>query len=95
MGISLHKLIDRLPAAAIEGVPDVFNPAKTPTLTRWATVPPSINPAQQQKQKMVGRVRIADMVIVVVVVVVLTLTRIIKSVVTGQAPVTLEWRNTP
>ena len=27
--------------------------------------------------------------------VVLTLTRIIKSVVTGQAPVTLEWRNTP
>ena len=33
-------------------------------------------------------------VVVVVVVVVLTLTRIIKSVVTGQAPVTLEWRNT-
>ena len=33
-------------------------------------------------------------VIVVVVVVVLTLTRIIKSVVTGQAPVTLELRNT-
>ena len=32
---------------------------------------------------------------VVVVVVVLTLTRIIKSVVTGQAPVTLELRNTP
>ena len=31
----------------------------------------------------------------VVVVVVLTLTRIIKSVVTGQAPVTLELRNTP
>ena len=30
-----------------------------------------------------------------VVVVVLTLTRIIKSVVTGQAPVTLELRNTP
>ena len=29
------------------------------------------------------------------VVCVLTLTRIIKSVVTGQAPVTLEWRNTP
>ena len=29
------------------------------------------------------------------VVVVLTLTRIIKSVVTGRAPVTLEWRNTP
>ena len=29
------------------------------------------------------------------VVVVLTLTRIIKSVVTGQAPVTLERRNTP
>ena len=28
-------------------------------------------------------------------VVVLTFTRIIKSVVTGQAPVTLEWRNTP
>ena len=32
---------------------------------------------------------------VVAVVVVLTLTRIIKSVVTGQAPVTLELRNTP
>ena len=32
---------------------------------------------------------------VVVVVVVLTLTRIIKSMVTGQAPVTLELRNTP
>ena len=32
---------------------------------------------------------------VVFVVVVLTLTRIIKSVVTGQAPVTLELRNTP
>ena len=32
---------------------------------------------------------------VVVVVVVLTLTRIIKSVVTGQAPVTLKLRNTP
>ena len=35
------------------------------------------------------------LVVVVVVVVVLTLTRIIKSVVTGQAPVTLEWRRTP
>ena len=34
-------------------------------------------------------------VVVIVVVVVLTLTRIIKSVVTGQAPVTLELRNTP
>ena len=34
-------------------------------------------------------------VVVVVVVVVLTLTRIIKSVVTGQAPVTLELSNTP
>ena len=32
---------------------------------------------------------------VVVVYVVLTLTRIIKSVVTGQAPITLELRNTP
>ena len=32
--------------------------------------------------------------LLVVVVVVLTLTRIIKSVVTGQAPVTLEMRNT-
>ena len=32
---------------------------------------------------------------VVVVVVVLTLTRIFKSVVTGQAPVTPELRNTP
>ena len=28
-------------------------------------------------------------------VVVFTLTRIIKSVVTGQAPITLEWTNTP
>ena len=34
-------------------------------------------------------------VVVVVVVVVLRLTRIIKSVVPGQAPVTLEMRNTP
>ena len=34
-------------------------------------------------------------VVVVVVVVVLTLTRIIKSVVTGQAPVTLKLRNAP
>ena len=34
-------------------------------------------------------------VVVVVVVVVLTLTRRIKSVVTGQAPVTLELRNIP
>ena len=33
-------------------------------------------------------------VVVVVVVVVLTSTRVIKSVVTGQAPVTLELRNT-
>ena len=32
---------------------------------------------------------------VAVVVVVLTLTRITKSVVTGQAPATLEWKNTP
>ena len=32
--------------------------------------------------------------VVVVVVVVLTLTRIIKSVVTGEAPVTLKLRNT-
>ena len=38
---------------------------------------------------------IAVFVVVVVVAVVLTLTRIIKSVVTGQAPVTLELRNTP
>ena len=35
-----------------------------------------------------------DTIGVVVVVVVLTLTRIIKSVVTGQAPVTLEQKNT-
>ena len=34
-------------------------------------------------------------VVLVVVVVVLTLTRKIKSVVTGKAPVTLELRNTP
>ena len=37
----------------------------------------------------------ALVVALVVVVVVLTLTRIIKSVVTGQAPSTLEWKNTP
>ena len=37
---------------------------------------------------------IVVVVVVAVVVVVLTLTRIIKSVVTGQAPVTLELRNT-
>ena len=44
----------------------------------------------------------ADLVVVVVVVdvdvvdvVALTLTRIVQSVVTGQAPVTLELRNTP
>ena len=36
-----------------------------------------------------------DVVVVVLVVVVLTLTRIIKPVVTGQAPVTLELRNIP
>ena len=35
------------------------------------------------------------LIIIVAVVVVLTLTRIIKSVVTGQAPVTLELRNPP
>ena len=35
------------------------------------------------------------MTVDVVVAVVLTLTRIFKSVVTGQAPVTLEWRNAP
>ena len=38
---------------------------------------------------------IAVLTLSVVVIVVLTLTRIIKSVVTGQAPVTLELRNTP
>ena len=43
-----------------------------------------------------GRIKETRMCrVVVVVVVVLTLTRIIKSVVTGQAPVTLELRNTP
>ena len=36
-----------------------------------------------------------SVVVVVVVVVVLTLTRTIRSVVTGKAPVTLEWKNTP
>ena len=39
--------------------------------------------------------QIYEQPVVVVVVVVLTLTRIIKSVVTGQAPVTLELRKTP
>ena len=34
-------------------------------------------------------------VVAAVVVVVLTLTRVIKSVVTGQAPVTLDLKNTP
>ena len=38
---------------------------------------------------------VSSFMVVVVVVVVLTLTRIVKSVVTGQAPVTLELRNTP
>ena len=38
---------------------------------------------------------VGAVVVVVVVVVVLTLTRIIKCVVAGQAPVTLELRNTP
>ena len=38
---------------------------------------------------------VAVVVVVVVVVVVLTLPRIIQSVVMGQAPVTLELRNTP
>ena len=36
-----------------------------------------------------------DVVVVVVVVVDLTSPRIMKSVVAGQVPVTLEWRNTP
>ena len=40
------------------------------------------------------KLAIFQLVVVVVVVVVLTLTRIIKSVVTGQAPVTLELSNT-
>ena len=46
---------------------------------------------------MPGRCRCIRLIVVfvVVVVVVLTLTRIIKSVVTRQAPVTLELRNTP
>ena len=34
-------------------------------------------------------------VVAVVAVLVFTLTRIIESMVTGQAPVTLEWKNTP
>ena len=38
--------------------------------------------------------RFSTAIVVIVVVVVLTLTRILKSVVTGQAPVTLELRNT-
>ena len=41
------------------------------------------------------RLSTALSVVAVVVVAVLTLTRIVKSVVTGQAPVTLELRNTP
>ena len=41
------------------------------------------------------RCRRCRVVVVVVVVVVLTLSRIIKSVVKEQAPVTLEWRNSP
>ena len=45
--------------------------------------------------KLVVVVVVVGVVVVVVVVVVLTLTRIIKSVVTGQAPVTLDPRNTP
>ena len=42
-----------------------------------------------------GLTRPRSVVVVVVVVFVLTLTRIIKSVVAEQAPVTLELRNTP
>ena len=38
---------------------------------------------------------VAVVAVVVVVVVVLTLTRIMNTVITGQAPVTLEWENTP
>ena len=38
---------------------------------------------------------IVIVVAVVVAVLVFTLTRIIESMVTGQAPVTLEWKNTP
>ena len=38
---------------------------------------------------------VVDVAAAAVVVVVLTLTRTIKPVVTGQAPVTLEWRSAP
>ena len=38
---------------------------------------------------------VSVVVVVVVVVVAITLSRIIKSVLTRQAPVTLEWKNTP
>ena len=44
--------------------------------------------SKQLKGRETGNISVV--VVVVVVVVVLTLTRIIKSVVTGQAPVTLE-----
>ena len=48
------------------------------------------------KKRCRQNIKASDVVVgVVVVVVVLTLTRIIKSMVTGQAPVTLELRNTP
>ena len=54
---------------------------------------------RQTKPTSINQCKASEMlvyrVVVVVVVVVLTLTRIIKSVVTGQAPVTLEPRNTP
>ena len=53
------------------------------------------SPRYPQEMKPLGYILTGpSVVVVVVVVVVLTLTRIIKSVVTGQAPVTLELRKT-
>ena len=66
-----------------------------PTATSWCT-PSSQLPGRWKpdvlRPGILGRCK--DLVVVVIVVV-LTLTRIIKSVVTGQAPVTPKLSNTP
>ena len=56
--------------------------------------PPSDGPCKIRNTAVLVHFLCFPPVVVVVVVVVLPLTRIVKSVVTGQAPVTLELRNT-
>ena len=43
----------------------------------------------------ISEITLVVVAVVVVVVVVVALTRILKPVVTGQAPAILEWKNTP